>query len=298
MANAVDFDAARISPIIAKYLDPVPNLEIFNNLQTDEGQALIVLIFSAVQSRPIIVKTEGQKVDGKVRLQVGDIWIKKGTALQRASRSDIDLMYRQRMEEEAEDRARKRFKHFNDISPQSQNIASSPTRMPVRELLVGPPAEFRRFVEELMAGNDRARFLMLIELVRESVVEGWLSCDIAQPGFPQDINEYAAKLNDFFRDEFLTSIQSLVSLSHLIIKNDFQPEWLQSAIDILLEAFEESRSLQRLKSSYLAQTAGMLQWWRPSFEIYVALKSIAIYAVMRNRPRFLSYFGGGLSRLP
>jgi hypothetical protein len=99
------------------------------------------LIFSAVQSRPIMVKTESQKVDGKVRLQVGDIWIKKGTALQRASRSDIDLMYRQRMEEEAEDRARKRFKHFNDISPQSQNVASSPTRMPVRELLVGPPAE-------------------------------------------------------------------------------------------------------------------------------------------------------------
>jgi hypothetical protein len=46
---------------------------------------------------------------------------------------------------------------------------------------------------------------VLIELVRESVVEGWLSRDIAQPGFPQDINEYAAKLNDFFRDEFLTS---------------------------------------------------------------------------------------------
>jgi hypothetical protein len=73
VGNAADFDAARISPIIAKYLDPVPNLEIFNNLQTEDGDAFIVLIFNAVQSRPIMVKTEGQKVDGKVRLQVGDI---------------------------------------------------------------------------------------------------------------------------------------------------------------------------------------------------------------------------------
>lgn len=289
VANTANFDAARVSPILAKYLDPLPNLELFNNLQTDDGLPLVVLIFSAVQPRPIMVKTEGQKVDGKTRLQVGDIWIKKGTALQRASRSDLDLMYRQRMEEEAEDRARKRFKHFNDISPQPQNVVSFPTRMPARELLVGPPAEFRRFVEELMAGNDKARFLMLIELVRESVVEGWLNRDIAQAGFPQDLKEYAAELNDFFRDEFLTSIQSLVSLSHLIIKNDFQPEWLQSAIDVLLEGFEESRNLQRLKSSNLAHLTGTLQWWRPAFEIYVALKSIAIYAVMRNRPRFLAY---------
>jgi hypothetical protein len=193
------------------------------------------------------------------------------------------------MEEEAEDRARKRFRHFNDISPQSQVVAHPPTLMPVRELLVGPPAEFRRFVEELMAANDKARFLMLIELVRESIVDGWLSRDIATPGFPQNINEYAVGLNEFFRDEFLTSVQSLVLLCLLIIKNDFHPEWLQAAIDVLLDAFEESRNLQRLKSPHLAQMTGVLQLWRPSFEIYVALKSIAIYAVMRNRPRFLTY---------
>jgi hypothetical protein len=57
------------------------------------------------------------KTDGKIRLQVGEIWIKKGTALQLATRADFDLMYRQRMEEEeAEERARKRFKHFTEIS--------------------------------------------------------------------------------------------------------------------------------------------------------------------------------------
>lgn len=39
---------------------------------------------------------------GKIRLQWGDIWVKKGTVLQLASRADLDAMNRLRMEEEAE----------------------------------------------------------------------------------------------------------------------------------------------------------------------------------------------------
>src|SRR5215469_16765346 len=114
--NAAEFDPALVAPILAKYFDPLPQLEIFNNLQTDEGEPIVLVILSAVQPRPIMVKTEGQRRDGKVRLQVGDIWVKKATALQPASRADLDAMYRQRMEEEAEDRARKRFKHFTELS--------------------------------------------------------------------------------------------------------------------------------------------------------------------------------------
>ena len=207
--NAAEFDLARVLPVLAKYLDPVPNIEVFNNLQMEDGKPLVVFIFDAVQPRPIMVKTEGKKADGKTRLQVGDIWIKKGTALQLISRADLDLMYRQRMEEEAEDRARKRFKHFAEISGSSQFSGPIPTRLPVRELLVGPSPDFRRFVEELLAANDQARFSMLIELIRESLVEGWIKHNIRQP-FPQDLQEYATTLSDFFRDEFLPSTQALV----------------------------------------------------------------------------------------
>jgi hypothetical protein len=287
VTNAAEFDPARVSPVLAKYLDPVPNIEIFNNLQTDDGRPLVVFIFNAVQPRPIVVKTEGKKADGKTRLQVGDIWIKKGTALQLISRVDLDLMYRQRMEEEAEDRARKRFKHFTEISGPSQFGGAIPTRMPVRELLVGPSADFRRFVEELLAVNDQARFSMLIELIRESLVEGWSRHDIRRP-LPQDLQEYATSLSDFFLDEFLPSVQALVSLGLLIIKYDLVPEWLQSVINILTEAFEESRALQRLKSEPVSRLTGTLQWWRPAFEIYVAMRCIAVYAVTRDRPKFLA----------
>ena len=37
VTNPAEFDHARITPIFEKYFDPVPNVEIFNNLQTDSG---------------------------------------------------------------------------------------------------------------------------------------------------------------------------------------------------------------------------------------------------------------------
>jgi hypothetical protein len=98
VTNADEFDPARITPILEKYFDPVPNLEVFNHLQTDSGNPLVIVVFSPVQNRPIVIKTEGKKQDGKTRLQVGDIWIKKGTGLHLATRDDLDLMYHQRME--------------------------------------------------------------------------------------------------------------------------------------------------------------------------------------------------------
>jgi len=123
--------------------------------------------------------------------------------------------------------------------------------------------------------------------MRESLVEGWTRYDIAQPGFPQDLQQYGAQLDGFFRDEFLPSIQSIVSMGILIIKYDFQTEWLQCIVSALLEAFEESRDLERLKSAYLAQQTKSLLWWRPGFELYVAIKTIAVFAVLRDKPRFL-----------
>lgn len=288
VSNCTEFDAARVAPILEKYLDPVPQLEIFNNIQTDAGDTLVLFIFSAVQPRPIMVKTEGKKVDSKVRLQVGEIWVKRGTALQLATRADIDAMYRQRMEEEAEDRARKRFKHFTELSGTPHSIIPSQTRMPVRELLVGPAPDFRRFAEELIASNDRARFLMLMELVREPIVEGWDRYDVRQSMPPDQIQGYAGQINDFFRDEFLPAIQSAVSMGLLIIKYDFQTDWLQSVIDTLLKVFDEAHGLQRLKFGYFSQVPDALRYWRPGFEIFIAVRCLAIYAVLRDRPQFLS----------
>jgi hypothetical protein len=288
ISNSAEFDQATVSTVVAKYLDPTPNFDVFNNLQTDEGQPFVLIVLGANQPRPIMVKTEGKRTDGKTRLSVGDIWIKDGTALRTASRADIDSMYRLRMEDESEDRARKRLRHFIDISNESSPPSFSRTRLPVRKLLVGPEPEFRDFVEEIIAENDRQRFLMLLEFAREALVEGWDEVDVREPGFPADVKEFVLSVNDFWRDEFLPSIRSLVSIGLMSIKYDFHIEGFQSVIDTLVDAFEAGRGLQRLKIGQITQEPSALPWWRPAFEIYVALKCLASYALRRNRTRFLA----------
>lgn len=284
VTNADDFDGARIFPVLIKYLEPLPKIEIFNNLKTEEGQVIVVIIINAEQSQPIMVKTEGKKEGGKTKLQVGDIWVKSGTGLKLASRADIDQMYRKRMEDEAESRARQRFKHFNDISGQPP-AGKANTAMPVRELLVGPPEDFRRFAEELIATNDRIRYQILLELAREPLVQAWnrnieVSANSIQSDAPDPNNQ-------FFRDEFLPATQAIVTLALLLVKFDVHPEWFPSLIDVLVEGFEESRRHNRGGSVYSVRRSDTLQWWRPGFEIYVCLHAIAIYIVLRKRAKYL-----------
>jgi hypothetical protein len=96
----------------------------------------------------------------------------------------------------------------------------------------------------------------------------------------------AARISDFFRDEFLPALQSAVTIALLIIKYDFDADWFKAVVDVLLSAFDEAHRLQRLKFGYVSQMPDALRYWRPGFEIFVAMKCIAIFAVMRDKPRF------------
>jgi hypothetical protein len=288
VANGAEFDHATVDSIVAKYLDPMPQFEVFNNLQTEDGHPFVLFVLAGDQPRPIVVTTEGKRTDGKTRLQIGDIWIKRGTALQLAMRDDLEQMYKVRMEQEAEDRARKRFKHFSDVAASMSSPAPSAPRAPAQELLFGPAAEFRRFVEDLFAANDQARFRMLLELIRESLVDGWDKLSIRGGAASPDMKDFTQQISAFNRDEFLPALQSLVTIGLLIAKYDFQLDWLRSVATTLVEAFEASRGLQRLKSHDYAQMPDALPWWRPGFDIYTAARCLAVYPVNRARPGFLA----------
>jgi hypothetical protein len=89
--NVKDFDAARISPILAKYFSPEPVFEVFN-LKTSGGESYVLIVLAAAQPRPILVHTDGE-ADSKIYFKSGDIWIKHNTGLKPANAKDLDLMY-------------------------------------------------------------------------------------------------------------------------------------------------------------------------------------------------------------
>src|SRR5579872_199889 len=292
VSNAEEFDAAKISQVLTAYLDPLPNFDVFH-LTTDDNKAFVLIVLEGNQPRPILIIKEGHTDDGKERLQVGEVWTKKNTGLVRATRADIDLMYKTTIEKEAEDRARKRLQHLLEISPKPRSLPTGPAP-PGFTLLLGPKNDLRIFAEELIASGEFRRLRMLLEWAREPLVDGWDALNVHGGDMPTDLRQFVNTVAGFFRDQFLPSLQSLVELAVLGIKYESDVEsWLKPLINLLIDAFDASRGLNWLKSPYVQQQPEGLKWWQPSFEIFIALRTIAVYAVARKR---LAYLGEILSR--
>ena len=287
VGNTDEFDSAKISQILNTYLHPLPNFSVFP-LTSDNAEPFILIVFDAIQPRPIFVIKEGHTENGKECLREGDIWIKKNTSLVRALRADIDLMYETKIETEAEDRARKRLKHLQEISPISAHAQSSASRPPDFALLAGPKNDLRSFAEELIAANDLRRFRMLVELAREPLVSGWDSLSIRGGDAPADLSQFVKEIVSFFRDQFLPTLQSIVELAVLGIKYEIDiNSWHSPLIELLVETFDASRGLNWLKTQQAIQQPDTVRWWQPALEVFLAVRTIAIYAVSRKRPTYL-----------
>lgn len=153
VTNAADFDPANLSKILELYLDPPP-LFLSCQVTTDDDVPFVLIVLEVEQPRPIVIIKQGQTEQGKTKLEMGDVWIKKNTNTVKATRADIDRMYKVRSEEEAEDRARKRVNHILELLPSTQLHEKSTTVLPSPELVFGPKADLRAFMAELMATDD------------------------------------------------------------------------------------------------------------------------------------------------
>ena len=70
VSNADEFDAAKISPILAKYLSPEPQYEVFNDMRASSGERYVLIVLNKTQPRPIIAVVDGKsetKAGGKIR---------------------------------------------------------------------------------------------------------------------------------------------------------------------------------------------------------------------------------------
>jgi len=284
VTNASDFDPANLSKILGAYLDPLPRFQVFN-LTTDESDPFVVISLDPNQTRPIMVAKAGQTSKDKTRLEVGDVWIKRNTDTVRATRADLDLMYKVRSEEDAEDRARKRLKHLLELATPQQTQIST-TVVPTFALIVGPRDDLKRFTEELVAANDLRRFQMLLEAARENLVEGWDQFEVLQFEIS---NQLLLNLAEFYKNQFVPVLESVVEVALLSIKHGVGQDWIKAAISLLLESFDVTRTLNRLPLGAILRTGSpILPWWKPAFELFIGVRAIAIYAVARKRLSYLS----------
>jgi hypothetical protein len=284
VANAAEFDPARVSPILAKYLSPEPKIEIFNNMCAPGGEHYVLIVLNRAQPRPIMTTIDGE-VNGKVRFRPGDIWIKDNTRLRAVSRADLDLMYQPRIEQEAAKRARIIFEHLKaDLGPEL--LSQAVTSTPAPELLVGSRKRLARFAEAMISSADPSRFKMLIEMARQVLVEKWRT--VLQGTTSRYVISDAEKeaVAGFYKNEFVPTLTSLVDLGIEIIRFDAPTTWLGFVANLLVEAFDTSRQVEHL---HAVNQAGdnSVPFARPAYEVYLGARVIATYAIFRHRVQFL-----------
>jgi hypothetical protein len=280
VSDADDFDPARMSPILAKYLSPEPKYEVFNDMRASTGERYVLIVLNQVQPRPIMTLVEG-RTETKVHFRPGEIWIKHNTGLKSAARSDLDLMYEPRIEQEAAKRARIIFEHLKaDLGPEL--LSQAVTSTPVPELLVGSRERLSRFTEAMIASADPNRYKMLIEMARQILVEKWnpfLQGSRSPYGVSEDEK---AKIGEFYNNEFMPTLISVVDLGLHIIRYDGPPDWLGYVIHLLVEVFQISCQIDHLQGINEAGDT-TVPFARPAYECYLAGRTIATYAVARKR---------------
>jgi hypothetical protein len=281
ISNQQEFDPAAVQQIIAKYLHPVPAIEVFNTLQTANGDAYVLIVFAPDQPRPVVAVTEG--VAGTKRhFNVGDIWIKQGTALLPAGKVDLDKMYEKRIDEEAESRARRRFEHYREQfghTGWTQPVPQTPTRA----LLVGAKEQVKLFAEDVIASSNPARIKMLLEMARERLIDSWKSLQLTERGVPEDWHKWLGDVRGVYLDEFTPALDSVILLGLELVKYEAPREWMNWILDVLVEAFELARTFDRLKSYAIDQLPNAMLFAQPAYDVYVGVRAIATYAMMRKR---------------
>jgi hypothetical protein len=211
-------------------------------MQTDSGESYVLIVLSTDQPRPIVAVTEG-KSDKKLHFAVGNIWIKKDTSLQVATRADLDQMFdayiKQRVDDEAETRARRRFEHFREEFGSSLALAPTTVSVPSSELIVGDRGRLTKFAEATISSQNSTNFKMFMEMARERLIERWNPLE----SVGTDIIVWNTKRTVVYEDEFVPALDSMVDLGMQVVKYDASSEWFGLVVNQLREAFEVCRGV-------------------------------------------------------
>lgn len=243
--NVAEFDAATVSAFLERYLSPKPIFEVFNSLQTEDGVPFVLLVFGPQQARPVVGNAGIQDGKGNVLFRKGDIWVKEGTGLRVATPEDIAAMVAERIESEADARARKQFSQLRyEIIAAQPLITGSTRRIPTADLVYGRDEDFRLYVEDLLANEDSSRFSMLIEVLRDLLVEGWNRVDGYSPGTMTTAQH--SQLNEHKHAQFLPAFRSLTEVGLLVIKHRVEGQWFEKVAQLIEECFVDAVRLTRL----------------------------------------------------
>jgi hypothetical protein len=280
VTNCEEFDAAKVSDLLKQFLDPTPSVQVYNNFKTDDGKSFVLIVFPPNQMRPILINKDSE-FSGE-RIRKGDIWIKDGTGMNLATRRQIDRMYEERLEQDAENRARQRFAHLRD-ELELRVRSTTPSTLPNRSLLLTSRAELSGYIAEALSDSKILRLNMLVEVLRDILVVDWATRHRQVAG---EITNTVEDFEAYLINEIEPALIALTEIALITIKNRLD----RRSIDLVAKVFEEHFNLvSKLSDEGLNTQMSAInrKAWHTLMQVYFSARCISIYALSRQRKEYL-----------
>src|ERR1017187_691445 len=296
--NLADFDDARVRQQLEKYLQPAPQFEVFV-LQSSDGVKFVLFVFPRQRTRRIVAKVSVDHPTEKTQkmlIRKGDLWIKgDSTAKRLAAAEDWDDIYGDAIELETERRTRQRTAHFLERVAAQERLRSTQGIPWVPSSTTDE--EFRTLIENICISRDRSRFVILLEALRDDLVEGWHSIDAFGPedlaAIQSSFTKRVEQVRDHKTNVFLPAMQKLTSAAIYVIKNGGPTELIEMVVQLLEEVYQTTDRLPSLRwlgpRGLLPSTSvEHLSHTIPALETLISLHLIGAYAAKRTRLLYLT----------
>jgi hypothetical protein len=298
--NVNEFDEASVRQLFEKYLNPVPEFELFQ-LQTSDGSPFVVFVIPKQKNRRILARVTVEEPNDpkrKILIREGDLWTKgTSTGKRLAKPDDWDEIYEDIVESEVERRTRQRTAHELDLA-----VAREKLRPFVGEFsLPGyfTDNEFQALMEDLCGTQNKSKLKVLLERLRDDLVEGWHSIGAYEgaPLLTAIAQESRAPSKDHIRDHiknvFRPAMHWLTLAGIYIVKNSGPVPFLDAVGDLLQEVFESSHRLVALRrlvpyGEGVASVDDHVSHTVPALESLTSLHLIGGYLAKRRRFEYLT----------
>jgi hypothetical protein len=298
VSNLADFDDAKIRLQLEKYLEPVPQFEVLL-LRSSDGANFVLFVFPRQRTRRILarVTVEQETAKGrKVLIREGDLWTKgESTGKRLATSKDWDDIYEDAIELETERRTRQRTAHFLERVTAEQRLHNAQGLPSVPSATTDE--ELRILVEGICISQDRARFAVLLEDLRDDLVEGWHSINafgpvdfsVLQASFP----DRTEQVRNHKKNIFLPAMRRLTAAAIYLIKYGGPADFMGMVVSLCEEVYGSSNQLAHMRwmgprGLLSAASEEHLSHTVPALETLAALHLVGAYATKRNRLVYLA----------
>jgi len=297
--NLNEFDEAAVRQLLEKYLSPVPDFELFQMTSSD-GCPFVLFVVPKQKRRRILAKVtveDSTAAKPKVLLREGDLWTKGASTGKRLAKpEDWDEIYEEVIETETERRTRQRTAHALEMATAREKVRPRYGQSSLPSFFTDE--EFQALMEDLCSAQDGARFNVLLERLRDDLVEGWHEIGAYEESPALLANPAASLLGlkesvrENIKNVFRPAMHWLTLAGIYVVKNSGPVAFLDAVADLLKEVFDTSHQLVMARSltPYGATSPsadGHVSHTVPALESLVSLHLIGAYLTKRKRFQYL-----------